>query len=162
MNKIEKKLPRSIMRSMKPYLFSRERLLDFIKEVWAPGNTSWLILTNKRIIVVTRTSFELKFVDYGIWGLDLNLTLGLPFDTIDLEVTGKKYTGHFYWVNRKKTLNFLEKMERKVDAKNREDRKEKDNIDAIKQLKELAELKKQGIISEEEFEKKKKKILRKI
>lgn len=157
-----KKLPPTLLRRMKPYLHSHEKVEDFLKEVWVVRyDVSWIIITNERVIVATKKSFELKFVDYGLKSLDIDFSMGIPFDTIEVEAIGKKYMGHFYWFNRKKTLAFLEKIEKKLEpnAEGGNMKNEEEECEPLETLKELAELKKQGIITEEEFKEKKKKLL---
>lgn len=166
MENIAKTLPSRLTERLKNYLHSHEKILDFMKEVWVPRyDISWIILTNERVIVATRKIFEYKFVDYALKNLDIDLTLGFPFDTIMLEAVGKKYTGHFYSFRRGKNLEFFEQIEKKLEEREgttKEKKEEKEEYPPVETLKELADLKEQGIITEEEFNKKKKELLEKL
>lgn len=172
MKEVRQKLPKTLLTDIIPYLHHEEKIIDYLKEVWVPRfDFSWIVLTNERIIVATRKLFEVKFVDYFIKNIDMDLSLGFPFDTLSFEVFRKKYTGQFYWFNRKKTLGFVEKIETKIEANERIEEKrdkailggkEEKECEPLESLKRLADLRKQGIITEEEFQEKKKKLLRDI
>ena len=165
MENINKKLPSQLAIRIKNYLHSHEKILDFMKEVWVPRyDISWVILTNERIIVASRRIFEYRFVDYHLNNLDIDLVLGFPFDTIQLEAIGKKYDGHFYSFRRNRNLAFFEQIEKRVEEIEAEEKgeKKKEECPPVETLKELADLMKQGIITEEEFEKKKKELLEKM
>ena len=166
MENIEKKLPLQLATKIKNYLHSHENIIDFLKEVWVPRyDISWVILSNERIIVATRRIFEYRFVDYNLKNLDVDLVLGFPFDTIELEAIGKKYTGHFYSFRRNKNLEFFDQIEKRIEEREAEgkgEKKKEEECPPVETLKDLADLKKQGIITEEEFLEKKKKMLDKI
>lgn len=170
MKEAQRKLPQTFLSSIKPYLHKDEKILDALKEVWVPRiDFTWLILTDVRVIVATRSLFQFKFTDYILSGLDIDMTIGFPFDTLTLEVFSKKYTGQFYWFSRKKTLGFIEKLESTIEANekmeergNKIPEKKGEKCEPLETLKRLADLQKQGIITKEEFEKKKKKLLEDI
>lgn len=159
------KLPLDVQTSLKRYLHTHEVVLSFLQEVWvARIDVSWVILTNERVVIATRKLFNVSFADYSLKSLDIDISLGFPFDTVDLESFSKKYTGHFYWFNRERTLKFIEDIERRMEEgeSNNQPLLEEKKSSQLDVLKELAELQKQGIITKEEFEKKKKQILKDI
>jgi len=166
----QRKPSEALRKKLECYLHSHEEIKDSLKEVWvARYDRSWVILTNERIIIAVRRIFEYKFTDYSLENLDIDLTLGLPFDTIEMEAEGKKYTGHFYSFRRERNLSFLKKIKEEIKktknkgkGETKEKKEESEKCKPVETIKELAELKKTGIITGEEFEKKKKKLLKDI
>lgn len=94
MKEVRQKLPKTLLTDIIPYLHHEEKMIDYLKEVWVPRfDFSWVVLTDERIIVATRKLFEVKFVDYIIKSIDIDISMGFPFDTLSFEVFSKKYNG---------------------------------------------------------------------
>ena len=120
MKEVREKLPKILLTNIVPYLHHGEEVIAFLKKVWVPRfDFSWVVLTNERVIIATRKIFEVNFTDYIIRNIDMDVSLGFPFDTLTFEAFRKKYTGQFYWYNREKTLGFIEKIKAKIEEQER-------------------------------------------
>lgn len=156
------KPPDDLMESLKEYLHKGEKLHDAIEEVYVLNfDFSWVLLTDERIIVSTKRLFDYNFKDYQLSSLDIDISLGFFFDVLEFRIPAKVYTSHFYRFNRKNTLKFFHEVEKKIsEEKEGDDKEEKEK--PSDRLRELNYLLKEGLLTKEEFEKKRKKILKEL
>src|SRR3972149_8034938 len=104
------RIPKSLREKLISYLNEDEKVEDIIKEVFIPKfDFRWVILTQKRVIVVVRKFLDYTFKDYSCSLLDLDLSLGSIFDEIEFEVPGKNYKAQFYSFRRDATMSFFRK-----------------------------------------------------
>lgn len=164
-------MPADLEDALKGYLHPHEKLEDAIMEVFIIAvDFRWVILTNERIIVgIKRILGSFDFKDLVIKSLDIDLDLGYIYDKIEFKIPGKAYNGHFYTFRRKDTLKFFKKVEKRIieleEGKEIVPQKQKQDGGKnhyYERLNKLNKMVKKGLITQEEYEIKKKKILEEI
>ncbi|MCL5093769.1 MAG: hypothetical protein M1355_01415 [Patescibacteria group bacterium] len=157
------KMPEKLYNSLKSYLDQDEKMIDILRETFVPHfDFRWLVLTNKSVIIAIRELFNYKFVDFHLRNIDINLEYGFLYDQLEFGSMGKNYRAQFYVFQRGKTLDFFKKMKEQAKIISEGKEKKKPPSDPIELIKELTKLLKRGIITKQEFEKKKEELLKKI
>ena len=120
-----------------------------------------MLATSKRVVF-----FRKKVVGYTMEELQYN-----KINSIE---TGKKFLGNYIniitsgnvvkmkWIKEGEFDKFVNHLRQRIDKKDVSEKQSSSQLDIPEQIKKLSELKDQGILSDEEFELKKKELLAKL
>jgi hypothetical protein len=166
---IRPNLHRRIKEALEAYLLNDEIVYDqLVSFGFVFERYDSLLFTNKRVIHVKKSFSLIDFDDYSFESSSMVLEYGLIFDQIVLYVrTAEAFRMTLFSLDRARTLDFIKQVEgyatyRDSPGEKKEKQDKDEECDFKQKLKDLAELKKNGIITEEEFEKKKSEILKDI
>lgn len=156
------KMPADLTKAFEGYLGENERVLESLKEVFILNyNFSWVVLTDKRIIISTKKILEYSFKDFYLNKVDIDLDLGFFFDELQIDVSGKKYQAQFYSFRRENTVKFYHKVNEAI-AEQREGEPNQKPCPPLESLRELRKLLDEKVITKKEFEEKKQEILKEM
>lgn len=144
------------------YLESGEHVVDYVPETVIPSiDFRWVILTDRRIIFATRYLMTTDFQDMNLDQMEFEYKKGpLFFDQLAFERYSISYTAQFYSYDREHVVRLMSEIE-EVQKEHLEPTEEISQK-AIQALHDLAELYEKGLISKEDYEKKKQKYLEEI
>ena len=162
-------LPKDISEELAKFLEDDERPIDFRKEPWSYYKRNrWVILTDKRVYLIKKAFFGMS---YDIKQIILSMAHfemveGVLLDTIYIRVPSEgEHIINFFPTDRRITLAFLEeveKMREKQTEKQQAETKEAEKTATRVELETLAKTFYENLISSEEYERKKKDLLRKL
>jgi len=156
MNELPKDIERELRRIMEP----DERLIDFRKEPWSLYKRHrWVILTSQRVYLIKKVFFGISFdiIQIILAQAHLEMVEGIVLDTIYIRVTSEpEHILNFSPTERARTLIFFEEIEkaREGDPEAR--------VVAQAELEALARVFYENVISKEEYEEKKRELLKKM
>lgn len=157
-----------LTKKVKEHLESGEEIITGIKgayETKIMGQESarrgMLLATNKRIIFYAKklTGFDLEVFPYSNVS-SIEMSKGIMGHKITFFASGNKAT--VKWIQDKDVQKFVSEVKNRIGKKEEVKAVPEVAVDIPTQIKKLAELKDQGILTEEEFETKKKELLAKL
>ena len=161
---MENLLPKRMKKQLDVVLDEGERVADIVKEVWSYTKWyRWTILTDRRIIIIIRWPLGLS---YDIWpmylgALSADMNEGVVFDTIFIDYYGQKFKLQFFSKHRKRTLQFFQEINHQLILHNPASRRQA-TTDAIEKMEQLAKVFHDHIISQEEYDQKKRELMEKL
>jgi len=119
------------------------------------------LATNRRLILYSKklTGHEIEIFPYSAIS-SIELSKGLMGHKIVVSAAGNKAT--MKWIKKGEVKKFVSDVKIRIGKKEEKSQDPETGVDIPNQIKKLAELKDQGILSEEEFETKKKELLAKL
>lgn len=119
------------------------------------------LATNKRIVFYAKkvVGYDLEVFPYSTIS-SIEMSKGIMGHKITFFAAGNKATGK--WISDKDIQKFVSEVKNRIGKKEEKKAATEIATDIPTQIKKLSELKDQGILSEEEFEEKKKELLSKI
>lgn len=157
------KLPKDLAESLKEYLQKDEKVYDALEEVYVLRfDFRWTVLTNERIIVATKRILDYNFKDYPLNILDIDVDLGFFFDILEFRMPSKVYTAHFYSFNRNLNLKFFHEIEKKLREVRLNEKVDDNDYKVADKLRDLKKLYQEEIITKEEYNEKKKELLKRL
>ncbi len=158
------RLPSKIQAHLDDVLEEGERVIDAVKEPWSYFKWHrWTVLTDRRIIVIVRWPFG---VSYDVWpmylgALSVDMNEGIVFDTIFVDYYAQKFRLQFFTKKRKRTVSFFRGINKQLILHNPASRR-KAAEDVVKEMEGLAKVFHEKIITQEEYDKKKKELMDKL
>ena len=154
----------------KEHLDSDEEILKIIQGAY---ETKIMGKDSVRNGIFLATNKKLVFYAKKITGYDLEV---FPYSKISSFEMGKEFLGHYIsffssgnkakmkWIKMKKedVKDFVDCVNSMIGKKNEIKNSEGPSLDITEQIKKLAELKDQGVLTEEEFQSKKKDLLSRL
>ncbi len=159
---------KKLSKKVKEHLESEEEIIVGIKgayETKIMGRESVrkgiFLATNKRIVFYAKklTGYELEVFPYSTIS-SIEMSKGLMGHKITFFASGNRAT--VKWIKDKDIQKFMNEVKNRIGKKEEAKAIPEVPVDIPAQIKKLSELKDQGILSEEEFETKKKELLTKL
>lgn len=157
-----------LTKKAKEHLEPEEKIIETIKgsyETKIMGKDSVrkgiLLATDKRLVFYAKklTGYDLEVFPYSTIS-SIEMSKGLMGHKITFFASGNKAT--VKWISDKNIQAFVSEIKNRIGKKEEARVVAETTIDVPDQIKKLSELKDQGILSEEEFEGKKKELLSKM
>jgi len=158
------KLPKKVQEHLDDVLEEGEKLVDAVKEPWSYAKWQrWTVLTDRRIILIIKWPLGLT---YDVWpmylgALSVDLKEGVMYDTIFVDYYGQKFSLQFFSSHRKETMQFFCEINHQLVLHNPASRR-KATEDVVKEMEGLAQVFHEKIITQEEYERKKKELMDKL
>lgn len=159
---------KKLIEKAKEHLESEEEILHGIKGAYETkrfGQDSTrngiFLATNKRIIffAIKLTGYDMEVFPYSTIS-SIEMGKGIMGHKITFFASGNKAT--MKWIKEGNVQEFINEVKSRIGKKEETEPPKEIELDIPSQIKKLAELKDQGILSEEEFESKKKELLAKL
>lgn len=153
-------LPPDIAHQLDLVLEPDEEPIDFRKEPWSfYKRNRWVVLTTKRVYLIKKvffgSSFDIKQVKLA--DAHFEVVEGILLDTLYIRVSSEpEHIINFFPTERNSTIEFFEEIEKARESEPEE------NIEAQAELQALAKTFYEHVITEEEYESEKKKIMDKL
>lgn len=160
---MQTKLPKDVQKHIDEILDKGEFIMASLKEPWSYTKWyRWSILTDRRIFLIIRWPLGLS---YDVWplylrALSIDMNEGVVFDSIYLDYFGQKFQLKLFAKDRKKTLGFFREVNRLIMEFNPTADKDR-NLGLINEIENLSKIFYHKLITEEEYERRKREILEK-
>lgn len=162
-------LPNDISRELAKVIEYDEKPVDFRKEPWSfYKRNRWVVLTDKRVYLIKKVFFGVSFdIEQAVLPMaHFEMVEGILLDTIYIRVTSEsEHILNFLPTERLSTVKFLdeiEEMREKQADRQKQEKEETKKIAARTELEALARTFYENKITSEEYEEKKKDLLRKL
>ena len=145
-----------------PNILAPDEKVDHIVQGSYSNGQGILVSTNRRLLFIDKgLLYGLKVEDFPLDKISsIQYETGLLLGKIKIYTSGNMAT--IENIEKKSTRSFCEFVRNKLSHPKTEPRENRPEINVLDQLEKLAKLKENGILSQEEFDEQKKKLLQKI